>query len=115
MFTTLKKKKGIASFVEVTMTAIIFILASACILTTISMLQPQGVGSQKKLAAAQFGKSVLEGLRESVDARTWDDAASNLAVGTHTMTVGNYTVTYDVTDVTGLGVREVNMTVTYPD
>jgi len=113
MLKTLTKKNGIASFVEVTMTAIIFIIAAAGILTTIATLQPQSIGSQKRLEAAYTAKSILDELHDDVDATTWD--SGDLSVGTHTRTVGNYVISYDVSDVPGLDVRQVQMTITYPD
>jgi type II secretory pathway pseudopilin PulG len=110
------KNGGFASFVEIIITAVIFILAAVGIMTTISAIRPQGGDSSRKLEALYAGKNVIEELRDYIDANTWDDAASNLATGvTRTRTVGDFTVNYILTDEPGLNIRKLTMNVTYPD
>lgn len=112
------KNQGFASVVEVIVTSVIFILAAAGILTTISMLRPQGEESARKLQAAYIGKGIIDDLRSQIDARTWNDSGGNFAVGTpYTINSidGVYNVTYFFEDVPGLGLRKLTMNVDFPD
>lgn len=106
-------KVGFASIVEVIVTSVIFILATAGILTTISMLQPHAVDSSRKVEAAYVAKGVMDQLRHEVDATSFD--VGDLAVGTHPMGMfGDFNVTYAITE-PDPGVRFMNMTVSWPD
>lgn len=113
------KNNGFASIVEVIVTSIIFVIAVAGILTTMSMLRPAGEESAKKLEAAYIAKQELERLRGQIDASTWDNASFNYLPGTYSKVVvgdtGNYTVNWIVSNVPNLNLRQVNMTVTFPD
>lgn len=93
----LNKKEGFASFVEVVITAIIFTLSAVGILASINMLRPHGAESTAKLEAAYVAKGFLEQLRTAVDAQMWDDAGSNLALGSHNVVLNGYTINYVVT------------------
>ena len=70
MLRNLKKERmeGFASIVEVAVTAVIFILATAGILSTVSMLKPHGRESTKKIEAAYIGKGIIDQLRKEVHA-----------------------------------------------
>jgi len=50
------KQNGFASIVEVIVTAVVFTVAAFGILTTVSMLRPQGMESYRKLEAAYHAK-----------------------------------------------------------
>ncbi len=100
---------------EVIITAVIFTIAAAGVFTVLSTFRVQGTQSTKRLEAAYAGKSVIENLRSSVSAESWNDPASPLAVGTHQQTVGNFQIIYTLTDIPNLGVRKLTMDVTYPD
>ncbi len=101
-----------ASILEVIITSVIFTLAAFGIFSTISMLSPESSRSAQKLKAAHIGKGYLENLRKSIDAVTWD--TGNLAVQTYgPYIVDGYTIDYIVTDVAGLELRQVDMTVSW--
>ncbi|MCD4779383.1 MAG: hypothetical protein K8S27_02380 [Candidatus Omnitrophica bacterium] len=110
----IRKKNGV-SIVEVVVTAIIFSIAAFGVFSTIAVLRPQGQDSMKKLQALYTGKSILDELIMAVDAHTWGSGLSNLALGHHSRVIGNYTINYYVADVTGQGLRQVYMNVSYPD
>jgi Tfp pilus assembly protein PilV len=107
------QKEGFASLLEVVISSIIFVIAAFGILTTISMLRPHGTASVERLEAAYIGKQVIDELRAQVDSRMWNNANSLLAPGTHVRTIGNYTVTYSVSNIPGLNVRELTMNITF--
>ncbi len=112
------KNNGFASFVEVVVTTVIFLLAAFGIFSTISMLRPQSADSKKKLEAAYAAKAVIEDLYKDIDAVTWDSPTSNLAVGplfSRQSSDGTMTIDYHMEDVPGLPLRKMSMTVTYPD
>lgn len=115
--------KGFASIVEVVVTSIIFVLATAGIISTVSMLRPHGQESSKKIEAAYLGKAVLENLRKDVVADGVDGFGQGLYDGLHyhvnlpvSSDPGNYSVSYDVTQPAGNpDVRRVTMDITWPD
>lgn len=112
-------KDGFASIIEVVITAVIFILATAGILSTISMLRPHGVESSRKIEAAYIGKGIIDDLRNEVHATTtppYEYWGPNLDpdAGTYTQTQGDYTISYDVTQVNP-NLRKLDMTITWPD
>lgn len=110
------RKQGFSSLVEVIVTAIIFALAAFGILTTVSILKPQGASSSRRLQAAYLGKQVIEDLRSSVDARTWNNASGPLAPGVlHNTTIGNFSINYILEDVPGLNLRKLTMNIHFPD
>lgn len=113
------KNQGFASMVEVIVTAIIFTIAAAGILTTVSMLKPHSAQSVRRLEAAYVGKSIIDELREQVDADTWNSAGvSDLETGVlFSDTIGIYNVIWWLEDVPGSngGVRQLFMNVTYPE
>ena len=118
----LMNNKGFASFVEVMVTSIIFVIASYGIFAAISGVNPSDNNSLARLEAAYIGKQVLEDLRTQVDARTWDDALANdLTPPTYgpiniTGVHGTYTVSANISsDDYGYseGLRRVELTVDY--
>lgn len=108
-------KNGMASMLEVVITTVIFTISAFGIFSTISMLQPQSAGSSQRLEAAYAGKAVLDQLREEVDASTWSTGGLTPGAYGPTTTPDGYTISYTVSDVTGLGLRRVDMTITWPD
>ncbi|OGX37482.1 MAG: hypothetical protein A3C36_06325 [Omnitrophica WOR_2 bacterium RIFCSPHIGHO2_02_FULL_52_10] len=111
------QKKGFASITEVIVASIIFVLAAAGILSTLSMLRPQGSGSTQKIEAAYLGKGIMDDLRKDVDAATWNNPNSRLAAGVHNLGQSNgYTVSYTVTQLPPpSNARRLDMTITWPD
>jgi len=101
--------------VEVIVTAVIFVLATAGILSTVSMIKPQGTESSKKIEAAYVGKGVIDQLRKEVDASTWNTGALKVG-GPYNWggPTGDYTVSYTVTE-TDPTFRKLTMTITWPD
>ena len=122
MLRSLKKegKEGFASITEVVVTAVIFILATAGILSTVSMLRPLRWQSSKKIEAAYVGKGIMDDLRKEVHATTTAGEelfGPNLALGVHNPpAIGDYTVTYTVNPVAGNpNLRKLTMDITWPD
>jgi len=110
------KNNGFASITEVMVTAVIFVLATAGILTTLSALRPHAMESTDAIDATYFGRGILDDLRDEVDATTWNNPGSRLAPGTHSWVEGGYTVNYTVTDLAApANVRHVVMNITWPD
>ena len=114
-----KRAAGFASIVEVIVTTVIFILATAGILSTVSMLKPHARGSTKEIEAAYVGKAVIDQLRKQVAAADGGVFfGSNLSLGTHNLPPsgpnGDYTVSYTVTEPIP-NVRKLSMTITWPD
>jgi type II secretory pathway pseudopilin PulG len=108
------KDKGIASIVEVIVTAVVFVIAAAGILSTVAMFRPQGKEASQKIEAAYIGKGIIDDLRRQVNAEDWDNLGSNLAVGTYSATFGVYNIDYIITEPTS-GIRYLVMNITFPD
>lgn len=108
-------KQGFASIVEVVMTSIVFIVATAGILSTVSMLQPLSAESSQKIQAAYLAKGLMDEFRKSVLAAPGSYWESDLDPGVHNLgAIGDYTVSYTVTDNDPIpNVRKVTMTVTW--
>jgi Tfp pilus assembly protein PilV len=114
------KDKGFASIVEVIVTAVVFMIASFGILTTISMLRPHGMESYRKLEAAYHAKNMIDTLHLQVDAASWAANTGPLATGmVHTNTVGGYTINWMLVEPggfpAGLAPRKMTMNVYFPD
>ena len=111
------KQDGFASLIEVLVTAVIFVVASLGIFTTISMLRPHGVESAKRLEAAYVGKRLVEELRGKVDARVWDCSLSPIYPGNHGTIVNglyaDYVLNWHIADDPS-GVRSLTMNINYP-
>lgn len=97
--------------VEVIVTAIIFSMTFMGVYIAMSTSHPKGTVSAKKLSAAYTAKGFLEELRQEVRADTW--GSGNLAVGTYSQIVNGYQINYVVSDVAGLPLRQVDLTITY--
>ena len=96
-----EREEGFASIVEVVITAVIFIIATAGIVSTVSMLRPHGRQSSQRIEAAYIGKDIIDQLRTEV--RASDDGeffGPNLSTTeTHNLgQIGDYTVSYTVTE-----------------
>lgn len=74
-------------------------------------MHSKGTVSTDKLKAAYAAKGFLDDLRQQVRADTWD--SGNLVPGTYNTTVNGYSVSYTVSDVAGLNLRQVNLSITY--
>ncbi len=108
------KKEGFASFVEITIAAIIFIVAGIGIFTTITMFRPQGNDASNKLKAAYLGQYVLDEMRLAVNADLWnvtDPTLNPLSPGTHNIVIEGQTVVWEVIDNSDLQIRQVKMNV----
>ena len=114
VFLIQNREKGFASIVEVVVTTVIFILATAGILSTLSMLQPHVRTSTREIEAAYVGKGIIDDLRKEVEAGAIGGDGffgPNLALGAHTPSViGDYTVTYTITEPIP-NVRKLSMTI----
>ncbi len=112
-------KENGQSMVEVIVTAIIFIIATVGIMSTLPVLAPKGKDVDKRITAAYIGKSVIEGLRNSIDPITWNDTNGPLAPGVmHTLFRGSnneYIINYYLVDLPGTNIRQVFMNIYYPD
>lgn len=113
----LNNKLGIASIVEVIVSAIIFATAAFGILTAITDLRPEGVESSKKLEAMLKAKGKLDELRRQNHPDLWNEGG-DLYLGDHSETDGTYTYEWTVTDIaegTDLSdyARKVDFTITY--
>lgn len=106
------QKNGFASIVEVIITAIIFTIAAFGIFSTITSVSPMNTNSEKRLQAAYRAQNVVEGLRGSLAANTWN---SSLAPGAYTVGDVMYNVMYTIADVPGInGLKKVTLNVTIP-
>ncbi len=108
------KENGLASIVEVVITAVVFIIAAAGIISTVTLFKPVGRGSSRKIEAAYIGKGVIDELRQQISAEDWADPNSNLAVGTYNTAISGYDITYTISEpITGL--RHLTMNINFPD
>lgn len=97
--------------VEVIVTATIFSMAFLGVYMSMTTMHSKGTVSTEKLKAAYAAKGFLDDLRQQVRADTWN--TGNLVPGTYNTTVNGYTVSYTVSDVSGLGLRQVDLAITY--
>ncbi len=107
----IRKEHGLVSMVEVIVTSIIFTLTFIGVYIALASSHPKGTLSAEKLNAAYIAKGYLDDLRRDVRADTW--SSGNLAVGTYNITVNGYQVGYVVSDVPGMPLRRVDLTITY--
>lgn len=109
-------KKGFASYVEIIVTSIIFVLASAGIYASIMSLQPQGQLSAQRLKGMYAAKKLVDDLKLHVDATTWESASSPLAPGsTYSNVIDGFNITYNFVDDASLGVRRMRMAIEIPE
>ena len=74
-------QKAFASISEVVVTAIIFTVAAAGILSTISSIRSKGGDSGRRLQAAYAAKQQMDLLRGQIDARMWLNSQSDVYPG----------------------------------
>jgi type II secretory pathway pseudopilin PulG len=110
-----KADEGFASMVEVIVTTVVFIIAAAGILTTVSMLKPSTALSTKRVEAAYIARGIMDQLRKEVDAATWGNAASPLAPGTYNFPSGGYNITYIISEEPSSNLRRLTMNIVWPD
>lgn len=110
-----KEEEGFASMIEVIVTTVVFIIAAAGILTTVSMLKPSTTISTKRIEAAYIGKGIIDQLRKEVDATTWDNATGPLAPGTYNFPSGGYNITYVISEEPSSSLRRLTMNIVWPD
>lgn len=118
MFRTLKKKKNGFTLLEVIISAIIFTITAAGLLTAISMTRRPAQESTAKVQAIFHLKELMDSLASQVSANTWNLASSNLAVGTYDYTSGVYNITYEVSLADPSdpnGPRIITANISYPD
>ena len=108
------RNEGFASIIEVIVTTVIFIIATAGILSTVSMLKPLSLESTKEIDAAYVGKGVIDKLRNEVDAAPGGVFfGPNLALGVHNLgLIDGYSVSYTITEPI-VNVRKLEMTITW--
>ena len=106
-----KNQAGLVSLLEVIVTATVFTIAFVGIYVSMSMLHPQGNTSMEKLRAAYTAKGFLDELKYQVRADTWD--SGNLVPGTYSTTYNGYLINYTISNVAGLNLRQVDLTITY--
>ncbi|MGE0267227.1 MAG: hypothetical protein AB7S78_02045 [Candidatus Omnitrophota bacterium] len=107
----LNSNAGLVSMVEVIVTAAIFSMAFLGVYMSMTTMHAKGTVSTEKLKAAYAAKGLLDDLRQQVRADTWN--TGNLVPGTYNTTVNGYAVSYTVSDVSGLGLRQVDLSITY--
>lgn len=103
---------GFASIVEVIVTSIIFVIAAAGIMSTLSILKPQETVSTEKMEAAYIGKAIIDDLRQQVDANTWYGGGGGLDVGSYSLTNGIYSIDYQISEPSPL-YRKLTMNITW--
>ena len=109
------KNKGFASIVEIIITSVIFVIATAAILSTVSQFRPHGQEASEKMEAAYIGKGILDDLRRQVSAEDWtDDGIGNLDPGPYSLVCGIYTINYTISEPIA-DLRHLTMTITWPD
>ena len=125
-------QKAFASITEIIVTAVVFVVSAAGILTTIASIRPKGGDSVRRLEAMYFAKQQIEMIRGQVDARMWEpnpnDIGNSLILTDpatpYSLNVaspkGNYLIEWQLspatgfTDVNGISyLRELDMNVTY--
>lgn len=104
--------KGVGSFVEIIISAVIFMIAATGTLSILTTTSPQSLTATRRLQQVQYGRSIMEKLRgHTID---WNDPTSLIAVGVNrTETEGDYTATWWLEDVPGLELRQLHLTVDY--
>lgn len=110
----INKQDGFGSFIEVVITAIIFVVAAFGIYTSISMFRPQAKETETRLYVAYVAKTLLTDLLTNVDANSWYDTNGLLTPDILRSDIfGTYTVNYFLEDVPGEPVRKLTMNISY--
>ncbi len=105
--------KGMASMMEVLVASFVFLIAVFGIVSSISLLNPHSSDAAKRLQAAYLAKNLLEELRGIITPTSWSDSGSDLAAGSHSTTVGDYTVQWTVASAANDTVRQITIQVSY--
>ena len=115
------------SVAEALVAAMVFSIAAAGVFSTIGSVQKPSAGTDRSLQAAYIGQQVLEGLRSSVDAGTWDDSTTPSPLyGTVSGTPhacpaltpalpANWSCSYTVTEDPNSKARKVDVNVIWPN
>jgi len=117
----IQRKDGFASFLEVVISAMIFMIAGFGIFTAISTLTPQTQDSNTRLQATLLAKNMLDTIYSDIDASDWNDCDGvlpdgPLCPGTSTQTIGSYNITKIVEDLGApTNLRKVTLTIDYPE
>jgi len=113
----ISKKDGFASFLEVVISAIIFVVAGFGIFVAISSLSPHSQKANLKLKAMYLGKNIAEELYQQVGASSWNceiNTDGDLCPGQTTTYYGNYRVMKKVGEQPS-GARKVELRISFPD
>ena len=102
----LKNKTGM-TLMEVLIAVVIFAITLGGFLFVLNVATVPSSNQAQRLGAAQYGKQVLEQLRQKVDSDYWDSFTGG------SVTNGIYTATYTVTDDVATGAKNIQMRVTY--
>ncbi|NJN78757.1 MAG: prepilin-type N-terminal cleavage/methylation domain-containing protein [Saprospiraceae bacterium] len=115
-----EKIKSGFTIIEVTIASVIFAIAAAGILATITAMRRPAEVSQERVTAAYLGKTLMEELRSEVNASTWDPSrsnASNLRLGNHrvqrTVDGVTYNLAYTISELSNNGPRRMDLTITW--
>jgi hypothetical protein len=114
------KSEGFASITEVIVTSVVFLIAAAGIMTSISMVQPQSLNSFKRLEAAHIGKTIIDELYANMTVAKWGNSSGNYATSVlYNRTEGDYSVLYSFEEAAGypagLAPRKLIMNITFSD
>lgn len=123
----IKNQHGM-TFVEVIVAAMIFSLTSAGLFATITAINRPAGTSTREVKAVMLGKQILDGLRNEVDATTWDDILGKLAAnggddGNGLFELGEiynedgiaYNATYQVDNDPDISARKVTLNITWTE
>lgn len=113
------KQSGFASFTEIVITSIIFLITAVGIYATLSKISPQAATATRQLEAANIGRSTVENLLAQVSADTWSGNSDLIPGVNRSFNVGMIQVNYYLQDVSDPGYapeeapRQLFMTITY--
>ncbi len=96
---------------EAIVTATIFSIAFLGIYVSLSMIHPTGSNSMEKLKAAYVAKTFMDSLHQGVRADMWSNGI--MATGSFNTVVNGYAITYNIADVPGLNLRQVNVMIDF--
>ncbi|MFA5088323.1 MAG: prepilin-type N-terminal cleavage/methylation domain-containing protein [Candidatus Omnitrophota bacterium] len=111
-----KRKKGF-SIVEVVVSALIFTIAAAGIITMTSRIRPQATVSEREVTAAIYAKQIFEWLRSKVSAADWDTGSLSNGTYWNVSVIGStaYNAVYTISTDPLSGGRLINLTVRWDD
>ncbi|MFP4473759.1 MAG: prepilin-type N-terminal cleavage/methylation domain-containing protein [Candidatus Omnitrophota bacterium] len=114
-------KNGGFSLTELIVASLVFAMAAAGLIATVSSMTTPSVEVSEDVQAAFLAREQLDALRSSVDADSWDAAGNPLVTSVGNYDLGykmvgptNYHIEYQVSDDDDVpGVRRVDMTVSW--